>query len=98
MFNELLNEENYGIINSKSNNFTSDIMTKKGEDRVCDYSAHYYLQVIVRDDSTFFFDRDAIDKIFFRGYGDEEKKLFRREVLNTLGELEVRDEQIVPVE
>lgn len=72
------------------------IQTRSGDDRIFDYSACYYPQGMVGSDSVFFFDRDAIDKVFFKGYEDEEELAFRTEVLDTLGELEVRDGQIVP--
>jgi len=73
------------------------IQTKAGDDRIFDYSACYYPQGMIGSDSIFFFDRDAIEKVFFRGYEDEEEQMFRTEVLDILGELEVRDGQIIPV-
>lgn len=74
------------------------IQTKEGDDRIYDYSACYYPEGTLGSDSNFFFDKDAIDRIFFRGFEDEEELEFRSKVLDTLGELEVRDGQIVPVE
>ena len=46
----------------------------------------------------FFFNRDAIDRVFFLGFQDAEELAFRSEVLDRLGELEVRDGAIVPKE
>ena len=43
----------------------------------------------------FFFDHDAIAKVFFIGFQDEEELYFHKEVLEKLGELEVRDGKIV---
>lgn len=74
------------------------IQTKSGEERIYDYSACYYPQGMVGSDSTFFFDKDAIEEVFYRGFEDEEELSFRENVLDTLGELEVRDGQIVPKE
>lgn len=73
------------------------IQTKVGEEKIYDYSACYYPQGMISGDSTFFFDRDAIEEVFFRGFEDDEEISFRRDVLDTLGKLEVRDGQIVPV-
>ena len=74
------------------------IQTKEGEDKIYDYSACYYPQGMVGSDSTFFFDRDAIEKVYFRGFEDDEEISFRTNVLDTLGKLEVKDGQIVPAE
>lgn len=71
------------------------IQTRAGEEKVYDYSACYFPEGIVDPTNMFFFDRDAIDVIFFIGCQDEEELRFRHEVLDTLGELEVRDGQIV---
>lgn len=71
------------------------IQTRAGEEKIYDYSACYFPEGIVDTSNMFFFDRDAIDVIFFIGCQDEEELRFRHEVLDTLGELEVRDGQIV---
>ncbi len=71
------------------------IQTRAGEEKIYDYSACYFPEGIVDPTNMFFFDRDAIDVIFFIGCQDEEELRFRHEVLDTLGELEVRDGQIV---
>lgn len=71
------------------------IQTRTGEEKIYDYSACYFPEGIVDTSNMFFFDRDAIDVIFFIGCQDEEELRFRHEVLDTLGELEVRDGQIV---
>ena len=71
------------------------IQTRAGEGKIYDYSACYFPEGIVDPSNMFFFDRDAIDVIFFIGCQDEEELRFRHEVLDTLGELEVRDGQIV---
>ena len=44
----------------------------------------------------FFFNRDAIDRVFFLGFQDAEELAFRSEVLDKLGELEIKDGSIVP--
>ena len=46
----------------------------------------------------FFFDRDAIDRVFFIGFQDGEELAYREEVLGVLGELELRDGVIVEKE
>lgn len=74
------------------------IQAKAGEDKIYDYSACYYPQGVVSADSMFFFNRDAIDRVFFLGFQDAEELAFREKVLDTLGELEIKDGQIVPKE
>lgn len=71
------------------------IQTKAGEDTIYDYSAIYYPQGMIDSKSIFFFNRDAIDKICFKGFEDEEELELRKNVFDKLGELEVKDGQIV---
>jgi len=72
------------------------IQAKAGENEIYDYSACYYPQGIVDPTSMFFFNRDAIDRVFFLGFQDAEELAFRSEVLDKLGELEIKDGSIVP--
>lgn len=74
------------------------IQTKAGEDTIYDYVACYYPEGIVDPNNMFFFNRDAIDNVYFIGFQDAEELLYRNNVLDRLGELEVRDGQIVPKE
>ena len=74
------------------------IQAKESENVIYDYSACYYPEGIVDPASMFFFNRDAIDKIFFIGFQDVEEFEFRSNVLDKLGELEIKDGQIVPKE
>ena len=46
--------------------------------------------------SMFFFNRDAIEKVFFIGFQDAEEIAFKEQVLDKLGELEIKDGAIVP--
>lgn len=71
------------------------IQTRAGSDRIYDYSACYFPEGITAADRIFFFDRDAIDRVFFLGCQDAEELAFRANVLDKLGELEVRDGRIV---
>ena len=72
------------------------IQAKAGENEIYDYSACYYPQGIVDPTSMFFFNRDAIDRVFFLGFQDAEELAFRSEVLDKLGELKIKDGSIVP--
>ena len=74
------------------------IQAKAGDDTIYDYSACYYPQGILGSDSMIFFNRDAIDRVFFLGFQDTEELAFHEEVLDTLGELVIKDGQIVPKE
>ena len=74
------------------------IQAKAGENVIYDYSACYYPEGIVDPSAMFFFNRDAIDTVYFVGFQDKEERDFRHEVLDQLGELEIKDGAIVPKE
>lgn len=74
------------------------IQAKDGDDTIYDYSACYYPEGIINPSSMFFFNRDAIETIFFIGFQDKEELEFRTNVLDNLGELEIVDGAIVPKE
>ena len=74
------------------------IQAKEGENTIYDYSACYYPEGIVDPSSMFFFNRDAIDTVYFLGFQDKDELDFRRNVLDKLGELEIKDGSIVPKE
>ena len=74
------------------------IQAKAGENVIYDYSACYYPEGIVVPSAMFFFNRDAIDTVYFVGFQDKEELDFRHEVLDQLGELEIKDGAIVPKE
>lgn len=72
------------------------IVTKSGEDEIYDYTGVIYPVGVTGSEDMYFFNRDAIDTVFFIGYQDKEELDFRSNVLDTLGELTVVDGQIVP--
>lgn len=74
------------------------IQAKEGDNTIYDYSACYYPQGMISADDIFFFNRDAISRVFFIGFQDAEELAFRNEVLDKLGVLEIRDGTIVPKE
>ena len=74
------------------------IQAKSGDEKIYDYSACYYPEGIINPTSMFFFDRDAIDRVFFIGFQDGEELAYQEEVLGVLGELELRDGVIVEKE
>lgn len=73
------------------------IQTRKGEDTIYDYCGCYYPEGI-EPSNMFFFNRDAIDTLFFVGFQDAEELQLRENVFANLGELQVVDGQIVPKE
>ena len=75
----------------------SRVQTRAGEDRIYDYAACYYPEGIIASEGMFFFDHDAIEKVFFIGFHEEEL-YFHQEVLEKLGKLEVKDGRIVSAE
>ncbi len=72
------------------------IQTKAGEDTIYDYSACYFPEGIVDAKHMFFFNNDAIERIFFIGFQDPEE-LSYQEMLSSVGDLTVKDGRIVPV-
>ena len=74
------------------------IQAQAGSDIIYDYSACYYPEGIVDPKSMFFFNRDAIETVYFRGYEDQDELDYRHDVLDQLGELEIRDGVIVSKE
>lgn len=74
------------------------IQAKEGENTIYDYSACYYPEGIVDPSSMFFFNRDAIDTVYFLVFQDKDELDFRQNVLDKLGELEIKDGSIVPKE
>ena len=74
------------------------IQAQAGSDIIYDYSACYYPEGIVDPKSMFFFNRDAIETVYFCGYEDQDELDYRHDVLDQLGELEIRDGMIVSKE
>lgn len=73
------------------------IQTKAGEDMIYDYSACYFPEGIVDPKQMFFFNNDAIERIFFIGFQDPEELTYQ-EMLRNLGELKIEGGKIVPVD
>lgn len=71
------------------------IQAQAGTDIIYDYSACYYPEGIIDTSSMFFFNRDTIETVYYRGYEDQEELDYRGDILNQLGELEIRDGVIV---
>ncbi len=46
-------------------------------------------------DQMYFFNRDQIEELFFIGFQDSEALEFQREVLDSLGELTVKNHEII---
>lgn len=72
------------------------IQVKEGSEEIYDYSACYYPEGIINSESMFFFNHEAIEMVYFIGFQDTEELSFRSNVLNKLGELEVKNGAVVP--
>ncbi len=77
---------------------TGRLVTDDKMEKVYDYVGCVYPIGITASDEQIFFDDDAIERLYFIGFQDEEELAFREEVLSQVGELTVKDGQIVPVE
>lgn len=73
------------------------IQARGSDDSIYDYSACYYPEGITASDELFFFNKDAINRVFFIGFQDKEEEGFST-FLDSLNELEVKDGQIVEKE
>ena len=71
------------------------VQNRAGTNEIYDDSACFFPEGIVNPGNMFFFNRDAIETVFFIGLQDKEELDFRAAVLDQLGDLEVRDGQIV---
>lgn len=67
------------------------IQARAGERRIYDYSACYYPEGIIDSREMLFFDHDAIERLFFVGFQDEEELAYREETLSGLDGLHVDD-------
>lgn len=74
------------------------IVVAQGSDEIYDYVACVYPEGIAQEDGLLFFNRDAIETVYFIGYQDEQELAYRTEILDELGELALLDGEIVPVE
>lgn len=72
------------------------VVCQAGTNQIHDYVGCLYPEGVDNSDNMYFFSHDAIEDIFFIGFQDKEELVFRHEVLDQLGELEVIDGQIVP--
>ncbi len=77
---------------------TGRILTKAGDDTIYDYAACYYPEGVSASNNTFFFNRDAIETLYFIGFQDTEELTLRHDVFDKLGELVVKDGKLVPKE
>lgn len=74
------------------------IQANSADGKIYDYSACYYPEGIIDPAGMFFFNADSIERVYFIGFQDEEEIVYRKSVLDNLGELEIRDGAIVEKE
>ncbi len=74
---------------------TGRIQARAGENRIYDYSACAYPEGIMSPRHMFFFNHDAVERLFFVGFQDEEELMFRSERLASLGELFVDENGMI---
>ena len=74
---------------------TGRIQTKTDSDVIYDYTGVLYPEGMISSDDMYFFNRDAISRVFFIGFQDFEEIEFQNQILSKLGELEVKDGEIV---
>ncbi len=74
------------------------IVLQEGGEQIYDYVSCLYPQGITDGEGMYFFNRDAIEEVYFIGFQDREEMDFRHGVLDQLGELKVDDGRIVSAE
>lgn len=74
------------------------IITRANDEKIYDYCACYFPEGIMSAKNIVFFDRDAIDQVYFQGYIDIEEQKFSQEFLGNLGELTLENGKIVTKE
>ena len=77
---------------------TGRILASDNNDRIYDYSGCLYPFGVTDNEGFYFFNRDDVERVYFIGFQDEEELAYKEEVLSQLGELEIKDGQIVPAE
>ena len=77
---------------------TGRILSDEKLEQIYDYVGVIYPVGATGEENQYFFNRDAIERVYFIGYQDEDEIRFKNEVLATLGELEIKDGQIVAKE
>ncbi len=74
------------------------IVCAEGDDTIYDYVGCLYPEGVGKNDELIFFDRDAVETVYFIGFQDEYELVYRTEVLDKLGELEVINGEMVEKE
>ncbi|MCR5487184.1 MAG: DUF4176 domain-containing protein [Lachnospiraceae bacterium] len=77
---------------------TGRILSDENLTQIFDYVGVIYPEGNTGEENQYFFNREGIEKVYFIGFQDEEEFAFKENVLSQLGELEIRDGQIVPKE
>ena len=70
------------------------IQAREGEERIYDYTGCFYPEGIMDSKQMFFFDHEAIVRLFFIGFQDPEEFNLQKNI-SKLGELMLKDGQIV---
>ncbi|MCR4908840.1 MAG: DUF4176 domain-containing protein [Lachnospiraceae bacterium] len=77
---------------------TGRILSDEKLEQIYDYVGCLYPEGNTGEENQYFFNRDAIERVCFIGCQDEEELKFKSEILSQLGELMIKDGQIVPKE
>ena len=77
---------------------TGRILSDENLKEIYDYVGVVYPLGNTGEENQYFFNRDAIERVYFIGYQDEDEIRFKNEVLANIGELEIKDGQIVAKE
>ncbi len=74
---------------------TGRILSDEKLEQIYDYVAVIYPIGATGEENQYFFNRDAIERVVFIGLQDQDELNFKEQVLSKLGELTIKDGQIV---
>ncbi len=74
---------------------TGRILSDEKLEQIYDYVGVIYPVGATGEENQYFFNRDAIERVVFIGLQDQDEINFKEQVLSKLGELTIKDGQIV---
>lgn len=72
------------------------VVAKSGSKEVYDYLGCMYPEGIIDPSELYFFNQIGIEECVYRGFEDDQELNFRKNVLETLNDVQVVDGKIVP--
>ncbi len=72
------------------------VIPNDNQHKLYDYSGCLYPEGIINSNEVCLFNREQIDRIFFRGYENEEEVIFKEELIKSIGDFQLdQDHNII---